>query len=128
MQTITLELPSMYGDHHVVEVRRILLETPGVDEVYASSAFHSAEISFDPEKLTEDEIKQKLSQAGYLEEMSFAEETGAAVDLQGNGDRFYRHSQVFENTRQVVSFSQKVPFTGRPLWPCPGIGVLETKE
>ena len=35
MEVLTLELPAMYGDHHVVEVRRILLEIPGVDNVYA---------------------------------------------------------------------------------------------
>ena len=31
MQKVTYETPSLYGDHHVTEVRRILLELPGVD-------------------------------------------------------------------------------------------------
>ena len=30
MEIITLDVPAMYGDHHVVEVRRILLEISGV--------------------------------------------------------------------------------------------------
>ena len=39
MKTLSLELPAMYGDHHVIEVRRILLEIDGVKDVYASSSF-----------------------------------------------------------------------------------------
>ena len=30
MQKVTYETPALYGDHHVLEVRRILLELPGV--------------------------------------------------------------------------------------------------
>ena len=37
----------MYGDHHVVEVRRLLLEMPGVTDVYASSSFQVVEVAFD---------------------------------------------------------------------------------
>jgi len=31
MEVLSLELPAMYGDHHVVEVRRLLFELPGVN-------------------------------------------------------------------------------------------------
>ena len=34
-------LAALYADHHVIEVRRILLEVPGVDTVDASSAFRT---------------------------------------------------------------------------------------
>ena len=50
METFVLELPTMYGDHHVVEVRRLLLGLPGVEEVYASSGFQSVEVTYDPAK------------------------------------------------------------------------------
>ena len=33
MNTLSLDLPSMYGDHHVTEVRHLLLELPGVDRL-----------------------------------------------------------------------------------------------
>ena len=46
MASFSLELPSMYGDHHVSEVRRILLEMEGVSEVYASSAFRAVEVEY----------------------------------------------------------------------------------
>ncbi len=45
MKTISFDLPSLFGDHHVVEVRRLLLEIAGVEDVYASSAFQVVEIS-----------------------------------------------------------------------------------
>jgi len=44
MKTI-LELPAMYGDHHVTEVRHILLGLDGVKDVYASSGFRVVETS-----------------------------------------------------------------------------------
>ena len=42
MNKVTIDLPSMYGDHHVQEVRRLLFDLDGVEEVYASSAFQLA--------------------------------------------------------------------------------------
>ena len=50
MEKITVDLPTMYGDHHVTDVRRILLALPGVEDVYASSAFRLVEVTFDPTK------------------------------------------------------------------------------
>jgi len=37
MKTKVIELPALFGDHHVTEVRRILNEIQGVKDVYASS-------------------------------------------------------------------------------------------
>ena len=42
MEVFNIDLPAMYGDHHVVEVRRILMDIPGVEDVYASSGFRAA--------------------------------------------------------------------------------------
>jgi copper chaperone CopZ len=126
MKRHKLEVPTLYGDHHVLEVRRILAEIPGVQEVYASSAFQVVEVLFD-ETLTNDlEIAQKLDEAGYLGEWTFPIEIGAIQEE--NNKPFFRHTQVYEQTRQIVSFSQNVNFSGRPLWPCPGIGVVKTME
>jgi len=121
MEKLTLELPAMYGDHHVLEVRRILLEMPGVEDVYASSGFQAAEISYDPSKVKQEEITAKLDQAGYLGDLPIPEEnTTPASEGNGRGP-FFRHTQAFEQTNQVVSFAQKVDHSGRPLWPCPGM-------
>lgn len=128
METLTLDLPTMYGDHHVIEVRRILLEIPGVDEVYASSSFRIVEVGYDLEKLNSNDITAKLEEAGYLGEITLPIETGASADLEDEDQPYFRHTAVYETTGKVVSFAQTVNYSGRPLWPCPGIGVIEVEE
>jgi copper chaperone CopZ len=127
MKKITIDLPTMYGDHHVIEVRRILLAIPGVEDVYASSGFRAVEVTYDPEKVNDLEIQLKLDEAGYLGEWTILAESGVAV-ARTNGDGSFRHTAVYEQTRQVVSFAQNVGSMGRPLWPCPGMGVIKSME
>ena len=127
MKKITLDLPAMYGDHHVVEVRRVLLAIPGVEEVYASSGFRAVEVTYDPEKVNDLEIQLKLDEAGYLGEWSILSEPGTAI-ARKQGEGSFRHTAVYEQTRQVVSFAQEVGSIGRPLWPCPGMGVIKKIE
>jgi len=127
-KTITIETPALYGDHHVLEVRQILLDITGVEDVYASSAFHVVEVTFDPDKVKEPDIVSKLSEKGYLEELSSPQEEGVAPYLEaGNSPSFFRHTEVFETNRRVVSFAQNVSYSGRPLWNCPGMGVIKEK-
>jgi copper chaperone CopZ len=125
---LTLELPSMYGDHHVIEVRRLLLDLAGVEEVYASSSFRVVDVTFDDTAVTSDQIKHVLEEAGYLGELPMPAETGQAATTEGEKP-YFRHTAAFEQTGQVVSFGQQVPYNGRPLWPCPGMGpVTNGKE
>lgn len=125
MKTYLVEVPMMYGDHHVIEVRRVLLELPGVNDVYASSAFRTVEVQYDPAKTEPQQIEAVLDEAGYLGELAIAEETGALA-VQPEGQEIYlRHTEAFNYTRETISFAQQVPFSGRPLWPCPGMGVLK---
>ncbi|MCA9906840.1 MAG: heavy-metal-associated domain-containing protein, partial [Anaerolineae bacterium] len=78
MQTLTLTLPLMYADHHVTEVRRILQSLTGVADVYASSCFHTAEISYDPAQINADVIEASLAETGYLQELALPTESSAA--------------------------------------------------
>jgi copper chaperone CopZ len=128
VETFQLDLPTMYGDHHVVEVRRLILELPGVEDVYASSGFQFVEVQYDEMKLDPDKIETVLKEAGYLGQLQVAVEQGAIEDRE-NGDKpFFRHSAAHAQTGQTVSFAQKVPYTGRPLWPCPGMGPLAEEK
>jgi copper chaperone CopZ len=128
MKTITLEVPAMYGDHHVMEVRRILLALPGIIDLYASSAFHLVEVQFDDTKITEDQINTLLGEAGYLDKLPMPAETGEAAHLrQGAAPTYFRHTQTFETMRDMVAFQQKVSYSGKPLWSCPGFGVIKSK-
>jgi copper chaperone CopZ len=125
MQKVTYETPSLYGDHHVTEVRRILLEIPGVVDVYASSAFQVVEVTYDPEKINDLEIAMKLDEAGYLGEWTMPIEAGAAAYHSTDGLKpYFRHTAAYEQTRLTVSFAQNVSYLGRPLWPCPGMGII----
>lgn len=126
MATLTIELPAMYGDHHVTEVRRILFELPGVEDLYASSSFHQVQVTYDSKKTTKKEITETLEKAGYLGELPIGQETNEAVLK--NGDRkSFRHTATNEHTKQI-GFHRETSFSGRPLWPCPGIGPLTSAE
>ena len=127
METFTLSVPAMYADHHVVEVRRLLLELPGVEDVQASSAFYAVRVTYDPAKLNPDQITARLAEAGYTGELPMPAETGASAS-KSNGKTYFRHTAAYEQTRQVVSFTQDVGWSGRPLWPCPGMGVIQKME
>ena len=125
MEVLSLELPAMYGDHHVVEVRRLLYEVPGVDDVYASSGFRAAEITFDPKKTDAETIKAKLNESGYIGELPIPVEVPAQSASTGGGKKgFFRHTEALETTNKVVSFGQTVNYESRALWPCPGMTPL----
>lgn len=127
METKTFETPVLYGDHHVTEVRRILLELAGVKEVYASSAFQVIEVTFDPKKSSSEEITVQLDKAGYLGEIPMLSESGIAVEKK-EGDGFFRHTAVYETVKGTVSFAQTVDSKIRPLWPCPGLDPIKQSD
>jgi copper chaperone CopZ len=127
MDKLVFDVPALYGDHHVSEARRILLELPGVSDVYASSAFHSIEVTYDLSQVNPETIQASLRETGYLDELPMPTETGVAVSAE-HGSEFFRHTTTYEQTRQIVGFAQRVTYTGRPLWYCPGMGVIEKTE
>ena len=125
METKTFEAPALYADHHVTEVRRILLELTGVSDVYASSAFQIIEVSFDAAIIKAGQIEARLQEAGYLGEIPMLVETGLSVQKQGD-DAFFRHTATYETVKKTVAFAQRVDHdNARPLWPCPGLGPVK---
>jgi copper chaperone CopZ len=128
MKTKIFEVPTLYGDHHVIEVRRILLEIPGVIDVYASSSFQVVEVNYDETKVNDLEISIKLDQAGYLGEWTIPVEIGVLPQSESSLKPYFRHTEVYETSRQVIGFSQNVSYSGRPLWPCPGMGPSRDME
>ena len=124
METKTFEAPALYADHHVSEVRHILLEMTGVSEVYASSAFQVIDVTFDPAQVKAEQIQARLEEAGYLGEVPMLMETGIAVEKR-EGDDVFRHTATYETVKHTVSFAQHVEYNGRPLWPCPGLGPVK---
>ncbi|MDT8307245.1 MAG: heavy-metal-associated domain-containing protein [Anaerolineae bacterium] len=126
MEKLSVEVPALYGDHHVTAVRAMLLGLPGVVEVYASSAFLLVEVGYDETVVSRDAILSQLQAAGYLDELAVPQETGRAMVHERGPQAFYRHTVVHANTGRAISFAQQVPAASRALWPCPGIGLLES--
>ena len=126
MASLFLELPSMFGDHHVIEVRRILLAFDGVTDVYASSGFRVVEVEYNSKKTPKKDLVAALEEAGYMGDFSMATEPAipANEDIEG---AYFRHTEAFEQTGNTVSFEQEVKAHHSPLWPCPGMGPVKTK-
>jgi len=126
METIQMEAPALYGDHHVSEVRRVLFAVEGVREVYASSAFHIIEITFEPEKVSAGQLEELLRGMGYLDELPVPMEA-IPMSASGNGKHAFRQTAFLESSRQV-GFLQPSPTQQRAVWPCPGFGLLKMDE
>ncbi len=65
MEKTAFDIPKMYADHHVQNIRDALLQLDGVEEVTASSAFKRVVVGYDPAHLNEDAIADALQAAGY---------------------------------------------------------------
>jgi hypothetical protein len=120
MEKVIFQTPAVYGDHHVLEVRKLLTVLPGVVEVYASSCFHLVEVSFDPAQVSAEAIGAKLEAAGYMDDLLSASEVAEQFPK--------RKATGYEQVRSTVSFSQVVKVQDRRAWPCPGMGLLKVKE
>lgn len=127
MQRISLPLPTMYGDHHVLEVRRLLLAMTGVEDVYASSAFHTVEVTYDPSILEPESIQAALAEAGYSEQLAVPTETIHSYRPEDPVKSTFRHTMSYQQLSTTVSFAQTTNSVGRALWPCPGMGLIKAK-
>ncbi len=65
MEKITLSVPALYADHHVIAIKQLLSPIAGVEKVVASSAFKEVTIEFDAAKTSEDVLVKTLTAAGY---------------------------------------------------------------
>jgi copper chaperone CopZ len=65
MKQSVINLPSMWADHHVLLVRKALLDLEGVEEVQASSARRSVLVKFDEKATSPETIEKALTTAGY---------------------------------------------------------------
>ena len=124
MQKSTFNTPALFGDHHVTEVRRMLFASPGVKDVYASSAFQVVEVEFDENMVTHGALLKILEDAGYLGQIPMMVETGEAAEM----NSVFRNTATYVTMKKTVSFAQKAPYSGRPLWNCPGMGVIKKMD
>lgn len=65
MGKVTLDIPTLWADHHVLKVREVLFKVSGVEDVYASSAWKQVLVKYDETKTDQAAIEKALAAAGY---------------------------------------------------------------
>jgi copper chaperone CopZ len=65
MAKTVLDVPTLWADHHVLNVRDALVPMEGVEDVYASAAWKQVLVRFDESKVDQSAIEQALAEAGY---------------------------------------------------------------
>ena len=68
MKKSTFNIPSMYADHHVLNVRRVLMGIEGVASVTASAAKKAVVVEHDEEVVSVGALRRALGEAGYVVE------------------------------------------------------------
>ncbi len=128
MDTVCIDVPAMYGDHHVIDVRLRLLNLSGVQSVYASSYAKSVEVTYDPVKITVDDIHSVLHEAGYLQNIELPQEVGVAAYAEPTSQTYMRHSMAFDQTKNTVGFGQDIVAPKITTVPCPGLKLTVDME
>ncbi len=80
-QVESISLPTMFGDHHVVQVRQIVAALPGVKDIRASASKRKLSVTFDRAQLTVEALHAALTQGGYAPGVAPAETIGAVEKL-----------------------------------------------
>ena len=72
MKSLTLAVPAMYADHHVLKVRDALLGLSGVVEVVASASTRQVALDYEEDGIGPEHVAQALADAGYPPEQEQA--------------------------------------------------------
>jgi copper chaperone CopZ len=65
MAKVTISVPKMFADHHVLKVKDALSALDGVGGVVASSAWRAVIVAYDEAKANASDIEAALTKAGY---------------------------------------------------------------
>ena len=65
METLILEIPSLYGDHHVIALHKLLGQFTGIQAVQVSAAAHELTLTFDPAVAPAATLLDRLAAAGF---------------------------------------------------------------
>lgn len=116
MESLSITIPTLFGDHHTLAVHSILGALEGVQKVYVSTGFRQVFVEFDPKKVKKEAVLKALADQGYAEgefEYSFVE------SIEG---KTTRHTAAHTGVGDTLSFAEPQPaWKGKALWPCPGL-------
>ncbi len=116
MDKVTLTVPGMYGDHHVLAVRDLLGKISGVENVYATSAFKQVVVTFDPAKTQPSDLESALAAEGYTRGGNGNEQTQEPAPGRGGA-----HFVVASGLAESVRFeAPPIDLGGVGPRPCPG--------
>ena len=65
MTKTTLDVPTLWADHHVLKVREALVDLDGVKDVYASSAWKQVLVDYNSKQIKKADLEKALADAGY---------------------------------------------------------------
>lgn len=65
MEELTLTVPDMWADHHVLVVRELLKQDGGIASVNASARDFAVQVMYDASQTSPEQIVARLSEAGY---------------------------------------------------------------
>lgn len=65
MTKVTIDVPALWADHHVLKAREALIDLEGVREVYASSAWKQILVDYNSRTIQRADLEQALADAGY---------------------------------------------------------------
>jgi copper chaperone CopZ len=99
MEKVTLNVPGMYGDHHVLAVRDLLGKLPGVENIFATSAFKQVVVTFDPTKSKPADFEKVLKAEGYMESEARPDITDTIKAQRHGGSQFVVASGIAETVR-----------------------------
>lgn len=113
METFTLKIPALFGDHHTTEVQRLLGQLEGVQRFIVSSGFNEVWVEIDPKALERSAVEEHLRRSGY------ASGDQEPVYPSEHTPNTTKHTELESD---VIAFYDAQPtWEGRPLWPCPGL-------
>lgn len=119
MERLTIELPSMYADHHVVAVRAALTALPSVGSIYASAAWRKVELDYDASRIDADTIRRALQACGYATDASGMPPVSPRTRLS---------TEYAVGPGGVEQFVERVSTWGEPMGACPGFEVRQPGE
>jgi copper chaperone CopZ len=104
-QRVRFLVPDLWADHHVIKVRKVLTDAPGVVNVFASSAFKEISVDYDAAITNPDQLARLLSDAGYPPTTGLAGDDGRVV--YGEYDIMWRErgSRVTTTDRRDIEMS-----------------------
>ena len=98
-------VPDLWADHHVIKVRKVLGEAPGVANVHASSAFKEIAVEYDGKATNPDQLAKLLADAGYPPATGISPDDGKVV--YGEFDAMWRErgSRVTTTDQRDINMS-----------------------